>query len=78
MKQIIGIVIVVLIMVSVNYTYAQNYAFDPLLTKCVIHKDDHLVILDLSAEQSTDCVIYYSNQGFEIKAILQTIMYLQK
>jgi len=38
----------------------------------------YYLVQDLSAEQSTDCVIYYSNQGFEIKAILQTIMYLQK
>jgi len=59
----------------------QNYAFDPLLTKCVIYHDDHLVILDLGAPEHMDCTVYYAAKGYEIKAVLgepDYLMYLQK
>ena len=65
-------------LVLVNFAHGQNYAFDPLLTKCVVHKDDHLVILDLTRPDSVDCTIYYVAQGYEIKASAQTLLYLQK
>jgi hypothetical protein len=60
----------------------QNYAFDPLLTKCVISKDDHLVILKVNCDAGQDSVVYYANRGYEIKATItagpNVIMYMQK
>jgi hypothetical protein len=35
----------ILMLLGINFVYGQTYSFDPLLTKCVIHHDDRLVIL---------------------------------
>jgi hypothetical protein len=73
----------ILMLLGINFAYGQNYAFDPLLTKCVIHHDDRLVILTTKdCDGWNDSIIYYSNQGYEIKATLSnplgTIKYMQK
>jgi hypothetical protein len=67
-----------------NIVYGQNYAFDPLLTKCVVHHDERRVIVASGKECDgfNDSIIYYSNQGYEIKATVTTslgiVMYMQK
>jgi len=65
-----------------NTASGQNYAFDPLLTKCVIYHDEHLVVIDLSAEANINCTAYYVAKGYEIKGIIDRpsdiIMYMEK
>ena len=65
-------------LVLINFAHGQNSTFDPSNSYCLVHKDDHLVILDLTRPDSVDCTIYYVAQGYEIKASAQTLLYLQK
>ena len=79
---IVGISLTVGLVFLVGNASGQTYAFDPLLTKCVIYHDDHLVILDLSTDEHIDYTVYYVAKGYEIKAVSLVapnyLMYLQK
>jgi hypothetical protein len=49
------------------------------MNQCIKHDDVHLVVIDLTCDISLDAVAYYSNKGYQIKAILlDTLMYMQK
>jgi hypothetical protein len=63
-----------------NIAHGQNNTttFDPLLTNCVIHVDDHLIVLDLRDGAALGCTSFYVNQGWEIKAVSGVFMWLQK
>jgi hypothetical protein len=75
---IVGIVILSLSLM-VNVVHGQNTQQQLLMSHCLKHNDPHLVVIDLTCDMPLDAVIYYSNQGYEIKAILlNTVMYMQK
>jgi hypothetical protein len=62
-----------------QYAHGQDMKQQLLMSQCIKHEDSHLVVLDLTCEMPLDAVVYYSNQGYQIKAILlNTLMYMQK
>ena len=52
--------------------------FDPLQTDCVPYHDEHIVIIKMNCGQEVPSIIYYVNQGYEIKAVWNSVMYLTK
>jgi hypothetical protein len=52
--------------------------FDPLQTDCVPYHDEHIVIIKMNCGQEIPSVIHYVNQGYEIKAVWNSVMYLTK
>jgi hypothetical protein len=52
--------------------------FDPLQTDCVPYHDEHIVIIKMNCDQEIPSIIYYVNQGYEIKAVWNSVMYLTK
>ena len=52
--------------------------FDPLQTNCVPYHDEHIVIIKMNCDQEIPSIIYYVNQGYEIKAVWNSVMYLTK
>jgi hypothetical protein len=52
--------------------------FDPLQTDCVPYHDEHIVIIKMNCEQEIPSIIHYVNQGYEIKAVWNSVMYLTK
>ena len=52
--------------------------FDPLQTDCVPYHDEHIVIIKMNCGQEIPSIIYYVNQGYEIKAVWNFVMYLTK
>ena len=52
--------------------------FDPLQTDCVPYHDDHIVIIKMNCGQEIQSIIYYVNQGYEIKVVWNSVMYLTK
>ena len=52
--------------------------FDPLQTDCVPYHDDHIVIIKMNCGQEIPSIIHYVNQGYEIKAVWNSVMYLTK
>jgi hypothetical protein len=52
--------------------------FDPLQTNCVPYHDEHIVIIKMNCGQEIPSIIYYVNQGHEIKAVWNSVMYLTK
>jgi len=71
--------IVSILVLSAIYAYGQNYDFDPAGTLCYLHRDQHLIILDLTCGEKIDAIIWATNQGYQIKAIQgYVVMFLQK
>jgi hypothetical protein len=52
--------------------------FDPLQTNCVPYHDEHIVIIKVNCGQEIPSIIHYVNQGYEIKAVWNSVMYLTK
>ena len=52
--------------------------FDPLQTDCVPYHDAHIVIIKMNCDQEIPSIIYYVNQGYEIKVVWNSVMYLTK
>jgi hypothetical protein len=52
--------------------------FDPLQTDCVPYHDEHIVIIKMNCGQEIPSIKYYANQGNEIKAVSNFVMYLTK
>jgi hypothetical protein len=52
--------------------------FDPLQTDCVPYHDEHIVIIKMNCGQEIPSIIHYVNQGYEIKAVWNSVMYLTK
>jgi hypothetical protein len=52
--------------------------FDPLQTECVPYHDERIVIVKMNCGQEIPSIIHYVNQGFEIKAVWNSVMYLTK
>jgi len=52
--------------------------FDPLQTDCVPYHDEHIVIIKMNCGQEIPLIIYYVNQGYEIKGVWNSVMYLTK
>jgi hypothetical protein len=52
--------------------------FDPLQTNCVPYHDEHIVIIKMNSGQEIPSIIHYVNQGYEIKAVWNSVMYLTK
>jgi hypothetical protein len=52
--------------------------FDPLQTDCVGYHDEHIVIIKMNCGQEIPSIIHYVNQGYEIKAVWNSVMYLSK
>ena len=52
--------------------------FDPLQTDCVPYHDEHIVIIKMNCGQEIPSIINYVNQGYEIKAVWNSVMYLTK
>jgi hypothetical protein len=52
--------------------------FDPLQTDCVPYHDEHIVIIKMNCGQEVPSTIHYVNQGYEIKAVWNSVMYLTK
>ena len=52
--------------------------FDPLQTDCVPYHDEHIVIIKMNCGQEIPSIIYYVNQGYEIKVVWNSVMYLTK
>jgi hypothetical protein len=68
---------------SGNIAHAQTsefdpQQFDPLQTECVPYHDEHIVIIEMNCDQEIPSIIYYVNQGYEIKAVWNFVMYLTK
>jgi hypothetical protein len=66
-----------------NITHGQTsefdpQEFDPLQTDCVPYNDEHIVIIKMNCDQEIPSIIYYVNQGYEIKAVWNSLMYLTK
>ena len=66
-----------------NITHGQTSEFDPrqfdpLQTDCVPYHDEHIVIIKMNCDQEIPSIIYYVNQGYEIKALWNSVMYLTK
>lgn len=66
-----------------NITHGQTSEFDPrqfdpLQTDCVPYHDEHIVIIKMNCDQEIPSIIYYVNQGYEIKAVWNSVMYLTK
>jgi hypothetical protein len=52
--------------------------FDPVQTDCVPYHDEHIVIIKMNCGQEIPSIIHYVNQGYEIKAVWNSVMYLTK
>jgi hypothetical protein len=52
--------------------------FDPLQTDCVPYHDEHIVIIKMNCGQEIPSIIHYVNQGYEIKTVWNSVMYLTK
>ena len=52
--------------------------FDPLQTDCVPYHDEHIVIIKMNCGQEIPSIIHYVNQGYEIKAVWNSVTYLTK
>ena len=75
--------IVLLICETENIAHSQTSEFDPrnfdpLQTDCVPYHDDHIVIIKMNCGQEIPSIIYYVNQGYEIKTVWNSVMYLTK
>jgi hypothetical protein len=82
-KQIYAIagifIMIVLVWQMVNIVHGQDMQQQLLMSHCIKHNDSHLVVIDLTCDMPLDAVVYYSNQGYQIKTILlNTLMYMQK
>lgn len=65
----------------VSLVYGQTIPYDPLMVEpCTVFKSEHLVILDSAGrcEAFINALDYYSANGFQIKAVQGTSIYLQK
>jgi len=60
------------------YAYGQN--FEPLCLQngAVLNKDENIVIIDMTVADNTKCIFNYAREGYEIKAITGTTMFMQK
>ena len=52
--------------------------FDPLQTDRVPYHDEHIVIIKMNCGQEIPSIIHYVNQGYEIKAVWNSVTYLTK
>ena len=67
-----------LIVGAENIAHSQRSEFDPLQTDCVPYHDEHIVIIKMNCGQEIPSIIHYVNQGYEIKAVWNSVMYLTK
>jgi hypothetical protein len=53
-------------------------AYGQVIIKCEIYGDPKLVIIDLTCNNPNQTISLYTDAGFEIKAVVDKIMYMQR